>query len=344
MYDIKSMESVELAAMVRELGLPRFRAGQIFRWLCRGVRSFDEMTDLPRALRETLAETAELRPAALIQRQTSRDGTVKYLWRLRDGQAVESVLMRYRHGVSVCVSSQVGCRMGCLFCASAEGGLVRNLSAGEMLDQVLFSGLEAGERVSNVVLMGIGEPLDNLDNVLKFLRLLNDEEGLGIGMRHVSLSTCGVRAGLERLMEEDLQITLSVSLHAPDDRTRSRLMPANRALGVSELMALCREYFKRTGRRISFEYAMIDGINDGDEAAARLASLLGGMAAHVNLIPLNGVGGTGLSPSPPARVRAFQEKLRALGVNATVRRRMGADIDAACGQLRKKDMSDGAPA
>ncbi|MDL2287803.1 23S rRNA (adenine(2503)-C(2))-methyltransferase RlmN [Oscillospiraceae bacterium OttesenSCG-928-F05] len=336
MYDIKSMDRATLGKVFRKEGLESFRAAQVFRWLWRGARSYSAMTDLPKSLRETLERQAPFAPPELLRRQSTGDGTEKFLWKLSDGNAVETVLMRYKHGVSACISSQVGCRMGCRFCASADGGLVRGLLPSEMLDQVLFSGIEAGVRVSNVVLMGIGEPLDNLDNVLAFLAILNDPEGLNIGMRHVSLSTCGIQGGIERLMEENLQLTLSVSLHAPDDETRSQLMPANRALGVEPLIRLCRRYFERTGRRISFEYALIDGVNDSDAAAEKLSRLIRGMPAHVNLIPLNTVEGTGLAASPPARVRGFQERLRALGVNATVRRKMGAEIDAACGQLRRR--------
>ena len=337
MTDIKSMTREELGAAFAAMGQPRFRAGQVFAWLHRGVRSFDEMTNLPKALREQLAGQYELTAPAVARKQVSaKDGTIKYLWRLGDGHCVESVLMRYHHGNTVCISSEVGCAMGCAFCASTKGGLVRRLRPSEMLDQVLFTGLDSGAPVSNIVLMGIGEPLDNYDNVRRFLALVNDPEGMNIGMRHISLSTCGLVPGIDRLAEEDLQLTLSVSLHAPDDALRSSMMPVNRRYPIDELLAACKRYFEKTGRRISFEYAMIDGRNDTPEMAQLLIRRLRGLPAHVNLIPLNRIEESPLQPSTRQAVAAFQKALDDAGITATVRRTLGSDIDASCGQLRKK--------
>ena len=336
MKDIKSMTREELSAELSALGEPAFRAKQVFSWLHRGA-SFDEMTNLPKTLRSRLAEEYELHRPEIARRQVSaKDGTVKYLWRLRDGCCVESVLMRYHHGNTVCISSEVGCAMGCAFCASTRGGLVRRLLPSEMLDQVLFTQIDSGLPISNIVLMGIGEPLDNFDNVRRFLTLVNDPEGMNIGMRHISLSTCGLVEGIDRLAEENLQLTLSVSLHAPDDALRSRLMPVNRRYDVETLLDACRRYFETTGRRISFEYAMIDGQNDTPEMAALLIRRLRGLPAHVNLIPLNRIEESPLQPSTRQAVLAFQQALEAAGITATVRRTLGSDIDASCGQLRKK--------
>ncbi len=339
MVDIKSMTPEELAAFFKELGQPPFRAKQVFRWLYRGVTSFDEMTDLPKALREQLEERCFLTVPKVVRKQVSAiDGTIKYLWELADGNCIETVLMRYQHGNTVCVSSQVGCRMGCAFCASTIAGRVRDLTPAEMVDQVLFTQLDSGAHISNIVLMGIGEPLDNFDTVMKFLRLVNCPEGLNIGMRHISLSTCGLTEKIDKLAQLGLQLTLSVSLHAPDDETRSQIMPINRSVGVDKLMATCRRYFKTTGRRISYEYAMIDGVNDSDRQADLLAGLLKGLPGHVNLIPLNDVEESPLKPS--RRVAQFQKRLESHGVTVTVRRRLGSDIDASCGQLRRKAMKE----
>ena len=335
MTDIKSMTPEEMAAWLKELGEPPFRARQVFRWLHRGAVSFDEMSNLPRPLREKLSESCMIDALTVERRQVSAlDGTIKYLWRLTDGNCIETVLMRYRHGNTVCISCQVGCRMGCAFCASTLGGKIRDLTPAEMLDQVLFTQLDSGEKISNIVLMGIGEPLDNLDTVLRFLELVNSPDGLNIGMRHISLSTCGLTEKIDKLAQYELQLTLSVSLHAPDDETRSRLMPVNRGIGVERLMETCRRYFQKTGRRISFEYAMIDGVNDSDAQADLLARLVKGMASHVNLIPLNHVEESPLKPS--RRTAAFQRRLEEQGITVTVRRRLGGDIDASCGQLRRK--------
>ena len=337
MKDIKSMTLAELGTELKVLGEPAFRAKQIYRWMHRGVRDFSEMTDISRSLRERLtAEYTLVSPTVARRLQSQKDGTIKYLWRLMDGNCVESVLMRYHYGNTICISSEVGCRMGCAFCASTRGGLVRRLEPSEMLDQVLFSQLDSGLPISHIVLMGIGEPLDNYDNVRRFLELVNSPEGLNIGMRHISLSTCGIVPGIEWMAEQDLQLTLSVSLHAPDSETRSRIMPVNRAYDVEELYAACHRYFKKTGRRISFEYAMIDGVNDHDWQADLIAQKLRGMPGHVNLIPLNDVAESPFKPS--RRVAAFQKRLESHGVTATVRRSLGGDIDASCGQLRRKVM------
>lgn len=337
MKDIKSMTLAELTEDLAALGEPKFRAGQVYTWLHRGARSFDEMTNLSKALREKLAAQYELTCPTVARRlQSARDGTIKYLWRLSDGNCVESVLMRYHHGNTVCISCEVGCPMGCAFCASTRGGLVRRLRPSEMLDQVLFTQIDSGLPVSNIVLMGIGEPLDNYDTVLRFLQLVNSPEGMNIGMRHISLSTCGLVDKIDSLAQQDLQLTLSVSLHAPTDEIRSGIMPINRKYNVETLLAACKRYFERTGRRISFEYAMIRGLNDTPETADILIKKLRGIAAHVNLIPLNEVAESPLKPSYPDVVRAFQQRLEAHGIPATVRRTLGGDINASCGQLRRK--------
>ena len=339
MTDIKSMTQQELARFLKELGEPAFRAKQVFTWLHRGVTSFEDMTNLSKPLREKLAERCFITAPMVARKQESRlDGTIKYLWELSDGNCIETVLMQYHHGNTVCISSQVGCRMGCAFCASTIAGKVRDLRPSEMLDQVLFTQLDSGREVSNIVLMGIGEPLDNMENVLRFLELVNHPDGMNIGMRHISLSTCGVVPGIDALAEKELQLTLSVSLHAPDSETRSRIMPVNRAYDVELLFAACHRYFQRTGRRISFEYAMIDGVNDNDWQADLIAKKLRGMPGHVNLIPLNDVVESPYKPS--RRIAAFQKRLESHGVTATVRRSLGGDIDASCGQLRRKAMEE----
>ena len=338
MTDIKSMTMEELTHTLREMGQPAFRGGQVFTWLHRGVTSFEEMSDLPRALREQLAQTFHITAPTVARKQESRlDGTVKYLWELADGNCIETVLMQYHHGNTVCISSQVGCRMGCAFCASTIAGKVRDLTPSEMLDQVLFTQLDSGREISNIVLMGIGEPLDNMDTVLRFLTLVNHPKGLNIGMRHISLSTCGLVPKIDELAKRHLQLTLSVSLHAPDNKTRSGMMPVNDAFPLEQLIPACRRYQKETGRRISFEYSMVRGVNDSSEMAQKLANLIKGMGAHVNLIPINPVDGSPYSATDDANVHRFQKELEALGVNATVRRRLGTDISAACGQLRRVD-------
>ena len=337
MTDIKAMLPEELEAALKELGQPKYRAGQIFDWLNRGVQSFDEMSNLPKALREQLSERYYINSLTCLRKQVSQeDGTIKYLWQLRDGNAVETVVMRYKYGNTVCISSQVGCRQGCAFCASTIGGLVRSLEPSEMLDEVLYSQMESGLPIGHIVLMGIGEPLDNFDNVMRFLQLVNHPKGMNIGMRHIALSTCGLIEKFDKLADYHLQLTLSVSLHAPDDETRSRIMPANRGRGVEALVDACQRYYEKTGRRISFEYAMIDGVNDTPYHAKLLAKHARRVCAHVNLIPLNHVEESPFAPSKPENLKAFMKILQDAGVNATVRRKLGGDIDASCGQLRKK--------
>ena len=334
---IRSLLPEELEAELKALGEPSYRAKQVFSWLSRGAESFDGMSNLPKQLREKLKDRYYLAAPEVLRKQVSaHDGTVKYLWGLSDGNAVETVVMQYHHGNTVCISTQVGCRQGCAFCASTIGGLVRQLEPCEMLEEVMFSEKDSGLKISNIVLMGIGEPLDNFDNVIKFLRLVNCPEGMDIGMRHISLSTCGITERFDKLAALNLQLTLSVSLHAPNDETRSRIMPANRGRGVSALMDECERYYRQTGRRISFEYAMIDGVNDSDAQAKLLAQHAKRISAHVNLIPLNHVEESRLRPTPPERLRRFKELLEREGVNVTVRRSLGGDIDASCGQLRKK--------
>ena len=337
MIDLKSQTLEEMTATLKEMGEPAFRGKQVFTWLHKGVTSFDEMSNLSKPLREKLRERCYITAPTVARKQVSKlDGTIKYLWELSDGNCIETVLMQYHHGNTVCISSQVGCRMGCAFCASTIAGKVRDLRPSEMLDQVLFTQLDSGREISNIVLMGIGEPLDNRENVLRFLRLVNHPDGLNIGMRHISLSTCGVVPGIDALAEEDLQLTLSVSLHAPDSETRSRIMPVNRAWDVEELFAACHRYFRRTGRRISFEYAMIDGVNDTEYHARLLAKRAKAVCAHVNLIPLNHVEERQFAPSTAGHMKAFIKILEDEGVNVTVRRKLGGDVDASCGQLRRK--------
>ena len=334
---IRSLLPEELEAELKAMGEPAYRAKQVFSWLSRGVSGFGEMTDLPKALRERLDGRFYLAAPQVLRKQVSaHDGTVKYLWGLSDGNAVETVVMQYHHGNTVCISTQVGCRQGCAFCASTIGGLVRSLEPGEMLEEVMFSEKDSGLKISNIVLMGIGEPLDNFDNVVKFLQLVNCPQGMDIGMRHISLSTCGLTERFDKLAALNLQLTLSVSLHAPDDETRSRIMPANRGRGVAQLMDACERYYRQTGRRISFEYAMIDGVNDSDAQAALLAAHAKRVSAHVNLIPLNHVEESKLRPPPPGRLGRPRALRGGGGETAPAGRSRGGDIDAPCGQLRKK--------
>ena len=335
--NLKSMTEPEIAAVLKALGQPAFRAGQVYSWLHKGVRSYDEMTNLPKQLREALAREYPICPPRVVRKQESRrDGTIKYLWQLSDGNCVETVLMRYHYGNTVCISTEVGCPMGCAFCASTLGGLVRRLEPFEMLDQVLFTQIDSGLPVSHIVLMGIGEPLDNFDNVLRFLELVNSEKGMNISMRHISLSTCGLVPKIRELAKRKLQLTLSVSLHAPNDAVRDTIMPVNKAYPSEELLEACRDYYRATSRRISFEYAMIDGVNDRICDAKELIRRLKGLPAHFNLIPLNHVEESPLKPSSKAAVAAFQKCLEDGGIPATVRRTLGGDIDASCGQLRRK--------
>lgn len=335
--DLKSMNLAEMTEAVRALGEPAFRAKQIFIWLHKGARRFEDMTNLSKALRKKLDEQFYITVPEIVRKQQSqKDGTIKYLWKLLDGNCVETVLMRYHHGNSVCISSEVGCAMGCAFCASTRGGLVRRLTPAEMVDQVLFASLDSGLEISNIVLMGIGEPLDNFDTVLRFLELINCPDGMNIGMRHISLSTCGLVDKIDQLARKRLQLTLSVSLHAPTDEIRTQIMPVNKKYNVECLLEACKSYFDQTGRRISFEYAMIQGVNDSKETAELLARKLSGIAAHVNLIPLNNVEESPLKPSSRKTVMEFQQILEAHGIPCTVRRTLGSDIDASCGQLRRK--------
>ena len=335
--NLKSMTQSEIGAVFQELGLPAFRAKQVYSWLHKGVRSYDEMTNLPKSLRDVLSEKYPIHPPKVVRKQESaKDGTIKYLWQLQDGNCVETVLMRYRYGNTVCISTEVGCRMGCAFCASTIGGLVRRLEPYEMLDEVLFTQVDSGQTVSHVVLMGIGEPLDNFDNVMRFLELVNSPEGMNISMRHISLSTCGLVPKIDALAQRKLQLSLAISLHGPNDEIRGRLMPVNRAYPMDQLLAACRRYYAATSRRIHFEYAMIDGVNDSEDNAKELLQRLKGLPAHVNMIPLNHVEESPLKPSSRAAVAKFQKILEAGGVTATVRRTLGGDIDASCGQLRRK--------
>ncbi len=340
--DLKSMTREELSSYIIGLGEPAFRSKQIFRWLHRGVGTFDEMTDLPKALKERLEQDAHITTLHVYKRFRSQiDETVKYLFELEDGNIIETVAMKYHHGYSICISCQVGCRMGCSFCQSTKNGLIRSLTAGEILDQILQVQLDLGIRITNVVMMGIGEPLDNFDEVVRFLKNVNDPEGINIGYRHISLSTCGLIPGMMRLAELELPITLSISLHGTSDDIRSGMMPVNRKYNLSELISACREYQLHTGRRISFEYAVIAGVNDRYEDAKRLADLLRGILCHVNLIPVNPIENGSYHPPSRKNVLNFQQSLTKLGLNATIRRTLGSDISASCGQLRHQNAKEG---
>ena len=339
--DILSMDLAELAAEIRAMGQPAYRAGQIFAWLHRSrVTDFDGMTNLPKTLREALHDNFVIFGCTIEKKLISEyDETIKYLFRLHDGECVETVLMKYKYGYSVCVSSQVGCRMGCRFCASTLNGVVRSLAASEILSQVYAVQRDNRIRASHVVMMGMGEPMDNYDNALRFLKLITDENGQDLSMRHISLSTCGVVPGIRKLAEENLPLTLSVSLHAPTDALRSSMMPVNKKWPLSELMAACREYAAATSRRISFEYALVKDVNDTPECARQLGALLKGMLCHINLIPVNEVAETGMRKSTADRVKRFEALLSGMGFAVTVRRTLGADINAACGQLRRSGMN-----
>lgn len=328
----------ELSESLKSLGLPTFRAKQVWQWLQqKGVSSFDEMTNLSNQLRDSLSEQYVIKFCEVERKSVSAlDGTVKYLFKLYDGQFIESVLMKYKYGYSLCVSTQVGCRMNCAFCATGVGGFMRNLSASEILSQIHAAQNDMDIKVSHIVLMGMGEPMDNYENVIRFLKLVNNDDGLNIGMRNISLSTCGVIPGIKKLQDENLQLTLSVSLHAPNDTVRTKLMPVNKKYPVDELLSACREYAQSTSRRISYEYAMFGGVNDSDECAVELANKLKGTLAHINLIPANDVTESGLKSSTPERIKRFSEILEKSGRNVTVRRSLGGDIDASCGQLRSK--------
>lgn len=336
--DIKSMNYGEIEEEILSLGEAKFRAKQIYSWLQKNqVEDFDEMTNISKNMREKLKDNYEIYTCTIEKKLVSvYDDTVKYLFKLHDGEYIESVVMKYKYGYTICVSSQVGCKMGCTFCASTIAGFVRNLTASEILSQVGAAQRDLGIRISHIVLMGVGEPLDNFDNVMRFLELVTDENGLNLSMRNISLSTCGVVDGIYKLLERKLQFTLSISLHAPNDEIRSRTMPVNKKWNTDELLKACRDYTKITSRRISFEYAMISGVNDSDECARELAKRLKGMLAHVNLIPVNEVSETGYKKSGEDRIKRFTQILTSYGINTTVRRTLGSDINASCGQLRRK--------
>lgn len=337
MIDLKDFEFDELSAYLNELGEPKFRAKQIFSWLHKGVEDYDDMTNISKATREKLRKNTYVSTLKIREKYVSKlDGTVKYLFELPDKNCIESVVMRYHHGLTICISSQVGCRMGCRFCASTIGGLYRSLTAGEILNQVIFAQKDMGERISNIVIMGIGEPLDNYDNIVKFLHNVNNENGINIGYRHITLSSCGVVSGIYKLAEEKLPITLTISLHAPNDKIRDTIMPINHKWNISELMKACKVYADTTGRRISFEYSLIHGVNDSIENAKELARLIKPLHGHVNLIPVNKVEERDFHKGSAQDIRVFCDTLISLGINATVRRELGSDISASCGQLRKK--------
>lgn len=341
MIDLKDIEYGELAALINELGEAKFRTKQIFSWLNKGITDFSEMTDISVELRTKLSEISYISALKIRKKLVSAiDGTTKYLFELEDGNCIESVVMYYNHGITICISSQVGCNMGCRFCASTIGGKVRDLKSSEILNQVIFAQKDLGKRIGNIVIMGIGEPLDNFGNIIKFLHNVNDPSGLNIGYRHISLSTCGIVPRMRELAEINLPITLSVSLHAPNDAIRDRLMPINRKYKIRELISACRDYINATSRRISFEYSLISGVNDSLENADELSRLVSGMLCHVNLIPVNKIEEREFKSGSKAEVRAFCERLIKNGINATVRRELGSDINASCGQLRKKDINE----
>ena len=340
--DIKSFTLDSLKNEMTSIGTQAFRAKQIYTWLhVRKVSDFSEMTDLSLELRDKLENNYYINSLKIRRKLVSKlDSTVKYLFELKDSECIESVVMRYNHGNTICISSQVGCRMGCKFCASTIGGKVRDLTASEMLDQINTAEKDLGENINNIVMMGIGEPLDNFDNVMDFLTILSSKEGYNKSLRHLSLSTCGVCDKIDLLAEKKLQLTLSISLHAPNDEIRNRIMPINHKWNVQELISTCRRYIEKTGRRISFEYTMIRGVNDSDESAKQLADLLQGMICHVNLIPVNEVNETEFLKSEKARILSFSNILTSKGITTTVRRKLGADIEAACGQLRRNETNN----
>jgi len=336
MYDIRDLSLKEIEEFIVSLGEPKFRAKQIFKWINIGVEDFNEMTDIPKKLRDKLKENFIIKNIFIEAKQESLDGTVKYLLRLKDGNLIEAVLMRYSYGNSICISTQAGCNMGCSFCASTIGGKIRDLTPGEMLGEVLTISKDQKIRISNIVLMGTGEPLDNLDNVLKFLELINSKEGLNIGMRHITLSTCGLVPEIKRLADLRLQLTLAISLHAPNDEKRKKIMPIANRYSMNELLDACRYYVKKTNRRITFEYALIKNINDSIEDAKELSERLEGLLCHVNLIPVNPVSERDFERPERKRIENFRDILESHGINTTIRRELGTDIDAACGQLRRR--------
>lgn len=341
--DIKSLRLHELEQKLLDMKLPKFRTKQIYTWLHQKfVSSFEGMTNLSLDLREQLDCVFYINKLKIKKKLVSEiDGTIKYLFELADGNCIESVLMRYKHGNSLCISSQVGCKMGCNFCASTLGGLVRNLTPSELLDQVYAVTVDSGEKVSNIVMMGIGEPLDNFENVLAFLDILSSADGLELSLRHVSLSTCGIVEKIDELAKRKLGLTLSVSLHAPNNEVRDTMMPINKRWNVEQLLDACERYFNATGRRISFEYALIHGVNDSEEHAVELAKRLRGTVSHVNLIPVNNVQERNYVRANSKRIHGFKESLLKKNINATIRRELGADINAACGQLRRNTELEG---
>lgn len=334
--DLLSLNENEVCELIEKLGEPKYRSKQVFKWFLKGVNSFDQMTNIPQSLRKKLDECGYLASISIERKLVSNiDGTVKYLYKLYDGEYIESVLMKYEHGYTVCISTQVGCRMGCKFCASGIGGLIRSLTPSEMLSQIITAQNDNNIRISNVVMMGMGEPLDNFDNSIKFLQLVSHPDGLNIGLRHISLSTSGVVSGIYKLAHNNMPITLSVSLHAPFDEIRSGMMPVNNKWNIAELISACKDYQKVTTRRISFEYALIQGVNDTDECAKELARITKGIMCHINLIPANPVKENSFKKPDRTAIIKFQKRLESFGITATIRRTLGADIDASCGQLRK---------
>ncbi len=342
MKDIKSLNEEELKEELKAMGEPAFRAGQIFSWLhAKKVNSFEDMTDLSKDLRNKLKENYEITALSEVRSLKSEDGTVKFLYKTGDGQVIESVLMSYKHGYSVCVSSQVGCRMGCKFCASTIDGLVRNLTPSEILEQVYEAERNCGVTISNIVIMGSGEPMDNYDNVIKFIRLVSAEKGKNLSIRNITLSTCGLVPGIRKLADEGLPVTLALSLHAPEDELRKTIMPVAKAFSLEEIMKACDYFFEKTSRRVTFEYSMIDGVNDSVREAEKLARLIRGKNCHVNLIPVNRIKERNFAKSKEDNILKFKNILEKNRINVTIRRSMGTDIDAACGQLRRSFMEEG---
>ncbi|MBQ9313909.1 MAG: 23S rRNA (adenine(2503)-C(2))-methyltransferase RlmN [Clostridia bacterium] len=333
MINIRDLYYEELEELLLKMGEKKFRAKQIYAWLYKGIESFDEMTDISKELINKLKDNFILNQLTLINFQKSKDGTIKYLFQLNDGHAIESVLMKYKYGYTACISNQIGCKMGCNFCASAKIGFVRNMTPGEIVGQILKVQKESGEVVSNIVFMGIGEPLDNYDNVIKAIRLINDPKGLNIGARHISLSTCGIVPKIKMLADENIQCNLCISLHSSHDNVRTDMMPINKVYNIEEVLEACKQYIAKTNRRITFEYALVDGVNDSREDAIHLSRLLKGMLCHVNLIPVNKIKGGKYEKSSTEKILAFRDTLNDRGIVATVRRELGSDISAACGQL-----------
>lgn len=339
--DLLSLTIDEMEDLIDRIGEKRYRGKQVFQWVNKGIKDFENMTNLPKTLKETLQETSFITKISIEKKWISKiDGTTKYLFRLEDGNIIEAVAMKYKHGITVCISSQVGCLMGCNFCASTIGGLIRNLRAGEMMDQIILIQQDLESKISNIVLMGSGEPLHNYDEVINFLRIVNNENGLNIGNRHITLSTCGLVPEIKKLAELEIPINLAISLHAPNDNTREKLMPIAKKYSIEELIVACRYYLEKSNRRITFEYALIKGLNDSGIHANQLSRLLKGLLCHVNLIPINAVEERNYKKSDKEKAKKFQEILRNNGIETTIRREMGADINAACGQLRNSYLKE----